>query len=156
MTSGLLAAVIAGQRRQLRLQPTLAALAPALVAISAAINLANFLSGDAFGAPTSLPWAIWLWGAARHPTQLYELAAALAVWALIWWGPFRADRRGLNFVIGVAGLAASRLVFEAVRGDSVIWAGGWRAAQLGALAILGAALVWLRRWARAANAGNPE
>ncbi len=46
-----------------------------------AVPLANLASGDAFGAPSSLPWAIELWGAARHPVQIYEaVAAGLILW----------------------------------------------------------------------------
>jgi prolipoprotein diacylglyceryltransferase len=147
LAAGLVAAIVEGQRRRLEFRPTLDALAPALAALAAGSNLANFLSGDAFGTPTTLPWAIPLWGAQRHPVQLYELAAALATLAVLWWGPWHASGRGLNFLAGAALLAAGRVIFEAFRGDSLIWAGGWRAAQLGALALLGAALWLMRRWA---------
>lgn len=34
------------------------------------------LSGEAFGLPTGLPWGVPLFGATRHPTQLYLALAA--------------------------------------------------------------------------------
>lgn len=141
-----LAALIDGQRRRLSLRPTLEALAPGGPLLMAAVSLANFLSGDAFGTPAELPWAVTLWGARRHPAQLYELTAALLALAFVWWGPWRASRRGLNCAASVALLAAGRVFLEAFRGDSVIWAGGWRAGQLAALALLAAGLWLLRHW----------
>ena len=39
--------------------------------------LGLLLSGEAFGAPTSLPWGVPLFGAVRHPTQIYLALAAL-------------------------------------------------------------------------------
>lgn len=156
LAAGFIAALVAGQRQRLPFRPTLDALAPALAILAVSLSAANFCSGEAFGAPTSLPWAVSLWGAARHPTQLYDLVIGLAVFALIWWGPFCQDRRGLNGLLAAAGLAAGRLITEGVRGDSVVWAGGWRAAQIVALIILTVALIGLRRWSRpAAEADAP-
>jgi len=65
----------------LPLWPALDALTPGLAAVMIAIGLAHIASGDAFGSPADLPWAIQLWGARRHPTQIYETLAAALIFA---------------------------------------------------------------------------
>jgi prolipoprotein diacylglyceryltransferase len=147
---GLIAAMVAGQRRQMRLWPTLDALAPGLAGFAVALSLAHLASGDAFGAPSNVPWAIALWGATRHPSQVYELLAEVAILALVLRLRPGAPFAGFGFGAFVACSAAARLGLEAFRGDSVMWLGGVRAAQVISLAILLAALALLRRLAQQA------
>lgn len=142
---GLAVAALFAWRKRLPLRPALDALAPGLAAFMVALGVAHFLSGDAFGAPATVPWAIHLWDDDRHPSQVYETLAALAIFALAWKRPLGIGR-GLNFLLVVAGSAAARLLLEAFRGDSVVWAGGFRAAQVVALLVLAACLWLLRRW----------
>ncbi len=59
------------------------ALAPGAALAWAILSLANLAAGDAYGSPTSLPWGIRLWGQRRHPTQVYEMLAALAVFSTL-------------------------------------------------------------------------
>jgi len=66
-------AIILAQRNHLPLFPTLDTFTPFLILLFIGINLANLANGDAFGLPTQLPWGIELWGAKRHPVQLYSL-----------------------------------------------------------------------------------
>ena len=150
---GLAAAALFGWRKRLPLRPTLDALAPGLAAFMVALGLAHFLSGDAFGAPTTLPWAIQLWDDARHPSQIYETLAALAVFALAWKRPLGIGQ-GLNFLLVLALSAAVRVFLEAFRGDSLLWAGGFRAAQVVGIIVLVTALWLMRRWAP--PAAEPE
>jgi prolipoprotein diacylglyceryltransferase len=56
--------------------------APGAAIFFAGISLSNLLSGEAYGVETNLPWAIPLWGARRHPTQVYMLLAAGAALAV--------------------------------------------------------------------------
>jgi phosphatidylglycerol:prolipoprotein diacylglycerol transferase len=138
---GLLAAFIYGQRKNMPFWPTLDALTPAFAIFMLAFPLANLASGNAFGAETSQPWAIELWGAMRHPVQVYEaLGAGLILWYL--W-PTRQSHEtlpGLTFV-QFAGLSAlARLFFEAFRGNSLVVFSGLRAAQVAAWLVLAAAL----------------
>jgi prolipoprotein diacylglyceryltransferase len=151
---GIVAALLYGRRMRLPLRPTLDALAPGLAIFLVAMGVAHLLSGDAFGAPayapggnTPLSWAIYLWDEYRHPTQIYETAAALAVWFVARRRPFGLGGRGLNFLAVAALSALARIFIEAFRGDSVILAGGFRAAQLAGLAALAGALWLMRAWA---------
>jgi prolipoprotein diacylglyceryltransferase len=143
-----IAGLIFGQRKAMPFWSTLDALTPALAVLGAAIPLANLASGAAFGAPTSLPWAIELWGAERHPTQIYQaIAAGFILWYL-WPGrrePFLPD--GATFLYFLALSAGVRLFLEAFRGDSVVVAYGLRIAQIYAWGILATSLwgIWKRK-----------
>jgi len=147
---GMIAAAIYGQRKGLQVWSTLDALTPALAVLMIAVHIANLASGDAFGAPTSLPWAIDLWGASRHPTQIYEALAAAGI--LIWLRPARLPENmpsGSNFLQFTAASALARLVFEGLHGASPVTLLDLRIFQLAAWGVLAAALgsLYLRRHA---------
>ena len=52
-------------------------------------RLGNFINGELWGAPSSVPWAMVFPGAGavpRHPSQLYEaLLEGLVLFAVLWW-----------------------------------------------------------------------
>jgi phosphatidylglycerol:prolipoprotein diacylglycerol transferase len=98
-----------------------------LVAAAAPIGLffgriANFINGELWGRPTSLPWGVIFPDAGpspRHPSQLYEagleglglfVLLAWAVWARRW-----TDRRGVVMGLFVAGYGLVRVALESVR-----------------------------------------
>jgi len=148
-----LVSLVLARRQRLPTWPTLDAFAPGLAVFAVFAALANLSSGDAFGAPTSLPWAIDLWGAARHPSQVYALLLALAVFIAVRRFALGPTFPGFLFLAWLAMTAASRLFLEAFRGDSVIVLGSLRAAQLISLVVLGAALLGLNQRARVAQKG---
>jgi len=141
---GLLIAWAYTQRKEMSLKPTLDALAPGLAVFLVFSGIGHLLSGDAFGAPTRLPWSIYLWNEYRHPSQAYEILAALGVLYLVWKRPLGDIGSGLTFIWFIALIAGARLFLEAFRGDSLIWPGGFRAAQVISLPIMLAAL-WMIR-----------
>ncbi len=144
LLTGLVVAAIYGQRKRLPLWPTLDTLAPGLAAFSLALGFAHLASGDAFGAPTALPWGIELWGAKRHPTQIYEiLLAGLVLGAVLRLARWRAFP-GFTFLAWLALTAGSRLLLEGFRGDSLIIFGVVRQAQLVSLLVLLGALAGMR------------
>ena len=143
---GLAAAVLYGARRKLRLRTTLDALAPAFAVMAVAVALANLSSGDAFGAAARLPWSIYLWDEYRHPSQVYELIAALGVLGVWWRQRGRSSVGGFSFLLVVALSAAARVFLEAFRGDSFVIAGGLRAAQVWGIVVLAACLGMMNRW----------
>ncbi len=141
LAAALLAALIFGQRKHLPLWGSLDALTPALAVFMLFAGLAHLASGAAFGAPSTLPWALSLWGERRHPSQVYEIIAAATILALLWPGRAwaRSARPGVYFLAFVAASAAARLFLEAFRGDSQLVFANLRAAQLAAwLALAGA------------------
>jgi prolipoprotein diacylglyceryltransferase len=144
---GTLAALIYGQRRSLSFWPLLDALTPVLIVFNIALALSQLAAGTAFGLPTDLPWAIELWGAARHPTQVYQLLAALFVLAVLWPGRKRLRERPPGFFFGafLALAAGSRLVLDGFRADGLGLVGGFRLEQILAWLTLAAALFLLGR-----------
>ena len=139
------AAIIAfvyGQRAHLPLWPSLDALTPLFATVAIGIAFSHLASGAAFGKATNAPWAIDQWGALRHPTQVYEIAASLLTLALILIQKSTV-KPGYEFLLFVALTSASRLVIEGFRSDSTLLFGGIRAAQIIAWLILFAALIGL-------------
>ncbi len=143
---GMVVAMIIGQRMNLPVRITLDALAPGLAVFMIAWTAANILSGDAFGSPTDLPWAIQLWGESRHPVQFYDLIMALLILAVILQRIYKDYGAGVNFLVLISLSALARLITEAFRGDSLIWFESVRAAQLISLGLLTYALWLIRNW----------
>ena len=106
------------------------------------LALAHLASGAAFGAETSLPWALELWGAKRHPSQIYEALAAALILLVCWPGrkTWRQNPAGIYFLSFVALSAAARLFLEAFRGDSLTWLWGLRTNQIIAWLVLALSL----------------
>jgi phosphatidylglycerol---prolipoprotein diacylglyceryl transferase len=146
---GLIGMFIYGQHAKLMFRNMLDALTPLLAVIAVGFALAHIASGEAFGAETTLPWSINLWGAARHPTQFYELISAVLILALLGvWSRTPEAPAGRLFLAFVALTAGSRLFLEAFRGDSLVIFGGLRSAQIIAWLVLATALVGLDRMKR--------
>lgn len=142
--AGLLAATVVGwvyvSRHDIALRPMLDALTPFCAAVALGISLSHIAAGTAFGRPTDSPWGIELWGAVRHPSQIYELVASLLIFAVIWFLK-SLSRAGLLFITFGALTAAARLFLEGFRGDSTFISGGLRLAQVIAWIALSAALI---------------
>lgn len=150
VAAALLTVLVLARRHRLPLWRTLDAFAPGLAAFAVFAGLAELSSGDAFGAPTSLPWAIELWGAERHPSQIYAILLAAAVFVIVRGLSLPPAFSGFLFLAWLALAAASRLFLEAFRGDSLIVLGSLRAAQVASLIVLGVALLGMHRRARLA------
>lgn len=155
---GILAAVIYAQRKQMALWQTLDALTPGLAVFFIALGVAHLASGEAFGAKTSLPWGIYLWGEVRHPAQIYEILGATANVVVAHRLHAAKHRPAGVFFLGWAALTAlMRIFLEAFRGDSLMWPGGLRPAQIGAWSILAIVLILLgKRWQEAPTPSTPE
>jgi len=150
LLAGALIAYLYGRSIALPARQTLDALAPGLAVFMIALGAANFLSGNGYGSSLQAPWAIFLWGEYRHPTQIYETllaAAVFLVWEFLPAGPWP----GARFWQVVALTAAARLFTEAFHADSIITPGGFRLAQLAALFVLAAAMFMSRRWSIAVS-----
>jgi prolipoprotein diacylglyceryltransferase len=143
---GLITFWILIDRQNLPVRPTLDALAPGLALFMVFLGASHILSGDAYGAPTRVPWAIRLWNEYRHPSQFYETFTALIIFLVILKRFPKPDGAGLNFGLTIALTAASRVFLETFRGDSVLWPAGFRAAQVIALVLMAVGFYWMRRW----------
>lgn len=146
-----IAGLIYGQRKEMPFWETLDALTPTLAVIGVAIPLANLASGASFGMPSEVGWTIDLWGAKRHPTQIYE---AMAGGLILWWVWSRGDgtklAAGVRFLQWAALSAGARLFLEGFRGDSVVIFNSLRVAQVTAWVALALVLwgLYHRRFAK--------
>lgn len=153
LLGGTFAGWLWGRRRGLRSAAIADAAALALPAAQAIACVGLLLSGEAFGAPTALPWGIPLFGATRHPTQLYLALAALLGYAVLLPLSRRLLPPGALFVAYLALQGLAMLLLEPFRADSLLLPFGVRAAQVVGLALLLAALNavrWHETW-RAAS-----
>jgi phosphatidylglycerol---prolipoprotein diacylglyceryl transferase len=116
----------------------------ALPPAQALASVGLLLSGEAFGVPTDLPWGISLFGATRHPTQLYlALAALLSLGVLRRVANLRLPRGTLTAAyLGLQGMTV--LLVEALRADSLLLPAGVRAGQVFGLTLVLFALLWMR------------
>jgi phosphatidylglycerol---prolipoprotein diacylglyceryl transferase len=152
LVTGVLAAYWYARRKGVANRLLLDALTPGFIVFAGGLALADVASGDAYGSPSALPWAIELWGAPRHPAQIYQLVAVIVIGLVVL--KTRRAFDGAWFGLFVVLYSASRLFVEAFRGDSET-IGGLRTAQLWSLLVLLIMLVLLRRWARSAAAEAP-
>ncbi|MCB0103639.1 MAG: prolipoprotein diacylglyceryl transferase [Anaerolineales bacterium] len=145
---GIGAASLYVYRQKLPLRQTLDALTPGLAFFMIAIGVSHLLSGNAYGAPTRVPWAMYLWSDYRHPSQLYEIFLALVVFTIVLPKMIPANAPGVRFIQFVALTAIAQVFLEAFRGDSVLWLDGYRAAQVIGLIVLVCCIVLMRQWER--------
>ena len=85
-------------------------------------RIANFINGELWGRPTTLPWGIVFPGAgpeSRHPSQLYEATLeGLVLFLLLRWsthGRKDLNRRGVVMGLFIAGYGLIRTSLENVR-----------------------------------------
>ncbi|HHY36096.1 MAG TPA: prolipoprotein diacylglyceryl transferase [Firmicutes bacterium] len=120
--------------------------APCFILGQAIGRWGNYFNQEAYGYPTDLPWAMYIAGAYRHPTFLYESLWNLAVFFFL----LRLRRReGLRdgdvFLAYAVGYSIGRFIVEGFRTDSVMF-GPFRAAQLVSIAIIIAAALYRYWW----------
>ena len=85
-------------------------------------RLANFVNGELWGRPTSLPWGVLFPTGGmlpRHPSQLYEAALeGIVLFAILWWLFWRTQARyqpGKLVGTFLFGYGVSRFLVELVR-----------------------------------------
>lgn len=82
------------------------------------IRIGNFINSEIIGKATDLPWGVifaQVDGVPRHPAQLYEALAYIAVFALVYWlYTRRRGRYGPGFILGVSitGIFVARFFIE--------------------------------------------
>lgn len=128
------------QQNKVPISTFLDALAPGLALAIAIGNVGALLGGEALGLPSDLPWALEIAGTPRHPVQLYEAAACLAILATLYayrsWQPWS----GFQFWLFVGLYGLSRLLLEALRAQPYVIGDGYLGMQLLALAAIVIAL----------------
>ncbi|MBO8169926.1 MAG: prolipoprotein diacylglyceryl transferase [Thermoanaerobacteraceae bacterium] len=121
--------------------------APSIVLGQAIGRWGNFFNQEAYGYPTNLPWAMYIDGAYRHPTFLYESLWDFGIFLfLLWFRRRKGLRRGEVFLTYAIAYSAGRFVIEGFRTDSLML-GSLRMAQVISVVIIiaAAAVIYYRR-----------
>lgn len=141
---GLLAAMIYASNHDLLHWKTLDALTPLAAVFNLALGISHLASGKAYGLKTDLPWGMELWNATRHPTQIYEILAALMILGFVWYkGNPAVLTEGRTFAMFLTLSSASHLVIAGFRRSSEILLGGVRMEQAAAYLTLALSLwIW--------------
>lgn len=158
---GTLAMVLFALRYRLSFWQLADVVMPAVILGQAIGRWGNFFNSEAFGAPTDLPWKLYIPPIQRplgfvqvdyfHPTFLYESLWNLGVFGLLMWLFFRSLCQPERFASGtllfvyLIAYGLGRLWIEGLRMDSLML-GPLRIAQVVSLvgmAIGGLGLVWL-------------
>lgn len=151
LIGGTLGVILNGWRRRVPIRWTAQLAAPSLAAAYAIGRVGCFVVGDDYGVPTTLPWAVAFPQGmpatvaqnlrafnvaipdsvapttvmAVHPTQLYEVAVMLLVFALLW--RWRTSLRGTGWLLGaylaLAGLERFGIEFLRAKDDRFLPAG---------------------------------
>lgn len=161
------------RRRALPFRRVLDAVAPGLAVGHAMGHVACFFSGDSYGVPSELPWAVAFPRGASpstagnlrdafgvdvpasipdgalltvHPTMLYSTVVLLIVAAFLWWYRSRSGAAGRLFglYLGLAGAERFLVEFLRAKDDRLLW--GVTTAQIIAIVLLATGLVLLRTW----------
>lgn len=115
----------------------------------AAGRLGNFINGELWGRPSSLPWAMVFPQSGdnlpRHPSQLYELGLeGLLLFALVWWFARKPRPMGQISAVFLMGYGVFRFLVEYTREPDAfigLLAGGLSMGQLLSLPMIAAGAV---------------
>lgn len=115
--------------------------APGIILAQAIGRWGNFVNQEAYGYVTDVPWAMYIDGAYRHPTFLYESLWNMLVFALlVYWQRKQQRFSGEIIALYVLGYSAGRIWIEGLRTDSLM-IGPLRIAQvMSGVGILASAL----------------
>ena len=87
------------------------------------VRFGNFMNGELYGDPTTLPWAVTFPGVpgARHPLQFYEMALALLILAVALPRVTRRAFSGQLFWLVVVLTSLGRIGFDLLRSEDRVW-----------------------------------
>jgi phosphatidylglycerol:prolipoprotein diacylglycerol transferase len=166
---GALGVVLMSWRRRVPIRWTAHLVAPALAAAYAVGRVGCFVVGDDYGRPTTLPWAVAFPEGlppstaanlaafrvaipagtppdavlAVHPTQLYEVLAMLAVFALLWRWRTRPAGTGWLFGAYLVFAGIERFLVEFLRAKDDRLLGPLTYAQgMSVVLIVAGAITW--------------
>ncbi len=109
------------------------AVAPSFILGQAIGRWGNYFNQEAYGYavdPEKVPWAMFIDGAYRHPTFLYEFIWNILIFAaLLLIREKIKPKPGILFAVYIGGYSAGRFVIESFRTDSLMFA-SLRAAQV--------------------------
>ncbi len=120
---------------------------PSIILGQAIGRWGNFFNQEAYGYITDLPWAMYIAGAYRHPTFLYESIWDLSVFVFLLWFRRRSFTKTGEIFLSYAILySLGRFIVESFRTDSLML-GPLRAAQVISIVIIliSVLIIWKRK-----------
>lgn len=183
LVGGALAVAWGIRRRGLPFRPTLDVFAPSLALGHAVGHVACFFSGDSYGVPSDLPWAVAFPHGAPpstagnlraafgvnvpaaipddavlrvHPTMLYSAIVLLLVTAFLWWYRSRSDVPGRLFSLYLILAGVERFFVEFLRAKDDRLLLGMTTAQAVAATLFATGCVLLWRWRRSGGTTTPH
>jgi phosphatidylglycerol:prolipoprotein diacylglycerol transferase len=175
---GAAAVILNGWRLKVPARWTMELAAPALAAAYALGRVGCFLVNDDYGRPADLPWAMrfpeglppstagnlhQLFGIpippgvdpstvlAVHPTQLYEVAAMLIAFAILWALRRRGRPVGWLFGLYLVFAGVERFLVEFVRAKDDRFLGSFTLAQLTSVIVVALGILLLTTWRRSSD-----
>lgn len=118
--------------------------APSIILGQAIGRWGNYFNQEAYGRETSLPWAMYIDGAYRHPTFLYEFIWNILVFFWLFKRRSRKQFEGEIVLWYFLLYSLGRFFIEALRTDSLML-GPLRVAQVLSLAVFGGSAFLLQR-----------
>jgi len=158
IAAGLLYAAWLARREQISAWSFTDACATWIPLANALVRWGNFMNGELYGDPTSLPWGVVFPtapDAPRHPLQLYEILTSLVLFALAQRWLSRRRFEGEVFWKTVGGLSAIRFLLDLLRSEYRV-VGPFALGQLAAAVLGVASLVFLLNGRKAAASKPAE
>lgn len=82
----IVAMIVLAQRRHRRIADVFDFAAPLPGIGIFAVRIGNFMNGELWGKPTTLPWGFLYHGVVRQPSQLYEaFLEGIVLFGVLWW-----------------------------------------------------------------------
>lgn len=137
-------------------------IAPMIPLGLAAGRLGNFINGELWGRPTTVPWGMVFPqsgdGLARHPSQLYEMGLeGFVLFALVWWFSSKPRPSGQVSAVFLMGYGVFRFLVEFTREPDNflgLLAGGLSMGQLLSLPMILAGAIIFALSAKRSNPGS--
>lgn len=87
------------------------------------VRFGNFMNGELYGDPTTLPWAVTFPGVpgARHPLQLYEMLLAVVILAVTLPVVKRRTFSGQLFWLVIVFTSLGRIGLDLLRSQDRVW-----------------------------------
>lgn len=115
LAAGILVGVLYVRRHRLPVGDVADMAAAPLALGYAIVRIGCLLNGCCYGLPTALPWGITLWGAVRHPTQIYALIGSLLLIPILLLLERNRPFAGYVFVMYIGLYSLMRYVVEFYR-----------------------------------------
>ena len=162
LTGGALATALYARIHRISFWRLADVLAPGVLLAQTTGRLACMINGDAYGGPTSVPWAVTytnpaavipdrLLGVPTHPYPIYEMIWNIGVFVVIWHLRAHFARPGSLFLLCVALYSLGRFVLSNTRQEAVVLLGLQEAQVVALILLVVASLVVTLRTVGPAN-----